>query len=64
MKKVFATVVLTAVVLFSVLVSCTKERADEPRQKSVYKTYYFRVDGVEDGGTYSSPIGRVTIKQN
>lgn len=60
MKKVFALLLLLSIGY----ISCTKARVDEPRQKSVYKTYYFRVDGVEDGGTYSSPIGRVTIKQN
>lgn len=44
--------------------SCTKERVDEPRKKDVYKTYYFRVDGVEDAGTISTNIVPVKVKQN
>ena len=60
MKKVFAALLLLSIGF----ISCTKERVDEPRTKTTYKTYYFRVDGIEDGGTYSSTIGTIRIKQN
>lgn len=45
-------------------VSCTKQRVDEPRKKDVYKTYYFRVDGIEDAGKISTNIVPVKVKQN
>lgn len=60
MKKIFAIALLATITL----VSCTKERVDEPIKKDVYQTYYFQVDGVEAGGTYSTPITYIRIKEN
>jgi hypothetical protein len=43
--------------------SCKKDRSDVIK-KDEYKTYYFRVDGVEDASTISTNIVTVSVKQN
>jgi len=62
MRKLLLGLVIAAIAF----TSCTKDRVDEPRQKTEYKSYYFQVVALEKSGhTYSSSVAvaKVEVKK-
>ena len=60
MKK---TLILIALLTLG-LISCVKERVDEPLNKKEYVTLHWRIDGVEKSGeVYSSIVATTRIEK-